>query len=43
MGVRDAEQASLFVEVLRNEVADLHIRLGEAERKWEQRQKTQLS
>jgi hypothetical protein len=39
MGVRDAEQASLFVEVLRNEVADLRIRLGEAERKWEQRQK----
>lgn len=39
MGVRDAEQASLFVGVLRNEVADLRIRLREAERKWEQRQK----
>src|SRR6476661_4554234 len=39
MGVRDAEQASLFVEIFRTEVADLRVRLREAEYKWEQRQK----
>jgi hypothetical protein len=39
MGVRDSEQASLFVEVFRTEVADLSTRLREAEHKWEQRQK----
>jgi hypothetical protein len=38
MGVRDAEQASLFVEIFRDEVADLRIRLREAEHKWERRQ-----
>ena len=38
IGVRDAEQVSLFVEIFRTEVADLRSRLRDAERKWEQRQ-----
>jgi hypothetical protein len=38
IGARDAEQASLFAGILRDEVADLRHRLRDAERNWEQRQ-----
>ena len=37
IGPGDLAQASLFVEILRSEVADLRIRLRQAEDRWEQR------
>jgi hypothetical protein len=37
MGPGDLEQAYLFAEILRSEVADLQIRLREAEDYWERR------
>jgi O-succinylbenzoate synthase len=38
IGTRDAEQASLFADIFREEVADLRHRLRDAERNWERRQ-----
>ena len=37
IGARDAEQVSRFVDILREEVADLRHRLRDAERNWERR------
>jgi hypothetical protein len=38
IGARDGEQVSRFVDIFREEVADLRHRLHDAERNWEQRQ-----
>jgi uncharacterized protein involved in exopolysaccharide biosynthesis len=37
IGAHDAEQVSRFVDILREEVADLRHRLRDAERNWERR------
>jgi hypothetical protein len=37
LGARDAEQVSRFVDIFRDEVADLRHRLRDAERNWERR------
>lgn len=37
IGSRDAEQLSRFVDIIREEVADLRHRLRDAERNWERR------